>query len=1012
VVSRTVYDANGNVVQSFSPRAVDCALVAACEPSGTLNYVTTNHYDSLNRLIRQDLPVNTNNPTSPDATQYYIHRAYDFNGNLRFVSLATSVSDPTQVSAGAQTVNVYFDPGWIASSQVGTNTLIRYDYNGKGQQTCRRPLLACTTSDTSNGVLWSYLPNGKLASRIDQQGQPVSYVYDADSNLVSSHDASGLVSAGQTRVDTQNAYDDLDRLVRSDLKKQSDANWTFSSFAYDLNGNITDQNQNGLESSPNGALVKDGHKLHSDYDSANLLTQQIDSTLNQRVLNSFTKIGLESNREIDKSNGSGGWTPLQTTSWGYFANGKLSTLSTVNGSGTTIESHAVSYLDTNPNFANTYGVYVDGNRTQDQYSLRLGGGASSPCTTTSPCPTTYVYDPRDRLVQNNDGHGDRTSYTLDGAGNIQSQVQTTATGTTTVSNTYDPNNLNQLQQSVSGGLTLKYWYDSLGRQQCVTDAGGSQANCNPSQNTTASSDLLQDYTYDYLDRLQTYRAFSGGPSSNKTDEADYVYDALNRLVQETEQHPSFSGDQHVTQFSYLGLGGLETEEQQTSKNSGNTLFIKDFIYDVYGRRLAMTVSSSTLPGVPNGTFTYGYDVHGSVSQLVDANGNTTASYGYTPYGKSDSTLSQGENADKTNPMNPFRYSAKRGDTGSGTLDMGVRRFGPDVSHFLTPDFFYGSLANLSLSIDPLTDNRYDLAGGNPISFIEWDGHMVLHDGYGTAAAYPIAIDKPVRSIAQAPSRDCWSNPSACAGAAVAQGKELGIGILQGGEQLIGGLYHTAKLGFECLPQSMGGGRFDPIACARDIYQTDLAIAQHPGEFLGSQVDYEDFSHGRIARGIGHLLPTVALIAITKGAGIRAAGPETAVPTIAGEAPEGSAGLRLVVGGGRAQGFPGLQPRDISLNIRRAAVPHVVGDIAAAPFRSSSFGSAYFERVPYYAFTGKSAGALQEAARVLRPGGQLTIETGSDAPTGEIVGNLAMAGFRGITEEDLGFKRFTAILGGL
>ena len=38
----------------------------------------------------------------------------------------------------------------------------------------------------------------------------------------------------------------------------------------------------------------------------------------------------------------------------YFANGKLNHLTTVNGSGTTLESHAVSYLDGN-------GVYVDGN---------------------------------------------------------------------------------------------------------------------------------------------------------------------------------------------------------------------------------------------------------------------------------------------------------------------------------------------------------------------------------------------------------------------------------------------------------------------------------------------------------------------------------------------------------------------------------------------------------------------------------------------------------------------------
>jgi RHS repeat-associated protein len=558
----------------------------------------------------------------------------------------------------------------------------------------------------------------------------------------------------------------LDRLVRSDLKSQTNANWTFSSFGYDLNGNISDQEQNGLEGNgtnnlPNGVVVKAGHKLHSDYDQANWLTQQIDSTLNQRVLNSFTPIGLQSSREIDQITGPGSFNLRQTTTWNYFPNGKLSGLTTTVPSQSpcptpctttqTIESHTVSYLDTNPNFAGTYGVYLDGNRTQDQYSLRPGGSAGS-STTRVAGTASYSYDPRDRLVQNNDGHGDVTTYGLDGAGNVQTQSTVNVSGTTTVSNTYDPNNLVQLQKSTtSGGPTLLYWYDDLGRQQCVTDTTGSRADCNPSENASGNKPLLQDYKYDYLDRLQTYRTYSGGGSP--TDEANYVYDALNRTVQETEQHPSFPGDKHITQFSYLGLGGLETEEQQTSKNSGNTLWIKDFTYDVYGHRLAMTVSGSTLPSVPNGTFTYGYDVHGSVSQLVDPNGNTTASYGYAPYGQTDTTLSQGENTDQTNPINPFRYSAKRTDTGSGSLDMGVRRFGPSTAHFLTPDFFYGSLANLSLSTDPLTDNRYDLAGGNPISFAEWDGHMALQDGYGAAATYPTAIDKPIRSIAQEPSKN-------------------------------------------------------------------------------------------------------------------------------------------------------------------------------------------------------------------------------------------------------------------
>jgi RHS repeat-associated protein len=542
---------------------------------------------------------------------------------------------------------------------------------------------------------------------------------------VTSHDASGLVDSGQTPVDTQSTYDDLDRLVRSDLKAQSATNWTFSSFAYDPNGNVTNQDQNGLEQSPGGTLVTDGHKLHTDYDTADWLTDQVDSTLNQRVLNTFTPIGLETKREIDKSNGSGGFTPLQTTTWDYFANGKLSHLTTVNGSGTTLESHTVGYLDAN-------GVYVDGNRTKDVFSLRPGGGATAPCNP-STCTATYGYDPQDRLVRNDDGHGDVTAYTLDGAGNILTQA---LNGTTTVTNTYSGN---QLQKSVNGGQTFLYWYDDLGRQQCVTDAGGARADCNPSENTTASSDLVSDYRYDYLDRLQTFRAFSAG---TRTDEANYVYDALDRQVQESEQHPSFNGDTHVTRFSYLGTSNLDVEEQQSSRSSGNLLSVKDFVYDVNGNRLAMTNTPYTngQPGTPT-TYTYGYDVHGSVSQLVDPNGNTTASYGYTPYGQTDTQLTQGDTS-PTTPLNPFRYAARRLDTGSGTIGMGARRFGPDISHFLTPDFFYGSLSNLDLSSDPITGNRYDLAGGNPISFKEWDGHMLVADGGGGAATNPSPAAPP------------------------------------------------------------------------------------------------------------------------------------------------------------------------------------------------------------------------------------------------------------------------------
>jgi RHS repeat-associated protein len=714
-VTTMQYDAKGNLTRQISPRGYD----ASSDKSTFTNYVTAYHYDALNRLIRSDLPVD-----GTFTTQYFAHNVYDFNGNLVSSSLPVTTSDPTQVAATSKTQLSYLDPGWIATSQDPGGPRVHFDYTAKGEQSLRTPETTSGSLDLTKQIQWTYFADGQTRSRVDQQGQPITYTYDAENHLVSSHDASGLTTPSQTFVDTQNAYDDLGRLTRTDLKKQTDANWTFSTFAYDANANIADQVQNGQESSPGGALVKAGRSLHNDYDGANWISTQFDygsgtpsspSPDAQRTLNTFTPNGLEASREIDKANGSGGWTPKQTTAWDYFANGKLNHLTTKNGSGATLEAHTVGYLDTN-------GIYVDGNRTQDSLSLQPGSGMSSPCFPTT-CNASYTYDPRDRLVSQNDGHGSTTAYTLDPSGNILGEA---INGATTKTYSYLGA---QLQQVTAGGQTSKYWYDDLGRLHCVTTSAGSASDCG--SGPTGTANLLADYEYDYLDRLSTYQAYSGG---SRTDNAQYAYDALNRVASESELHPGFNGTPRTTQFSYLGLGAQLTEEQRS--NTTGTLGVKDYTYDAFGHRLSMTSTPfSGGTAQPASTFTYGYDVHGSVSQLVDANGNTQASYGYKAYGQTDTSLTQGD-TDPLNPLNPFRFSAKRADTGSGTLDMGARRFGPDTSRFLTPDLFYGALSNLSLSVDPITQNRYGLAGGNPISFKEWDGHVALADGGGGAATTP------------------------------------------------------------------------------------------------------------------------------------------------------------------------------------------------------------------------------------------------------------------------------------
>jgi RHS repeat-associated protein len=141
-------------------------------------------------------------------------------------------------------------------------------------------------------------------------------------------------------------------------------------------------------------------------------------------------------------------------------------------------------------------------------------------------------------------------------------------------------------------------------------------------------------------------------------------------------------------------------------------------------------------------------VHGSISQLIDEAGTVKASYGYTVYGGSDAGDTQSLTAGDTNsqaPINPMRYSGKCTDSGTATsataqpdYDMGARRYGPNTGRFLQADAFASSLGDLGLAVDPLTQNRYALAGGNPISYVETDGHTAMadHGGGCTSPAPP------------------------------------------------------------------------------------------------------------------------------------------------------------------------------------------------------------------------------------------------------------------------------------
>ena len=704
LVARMEYDGAGNVVRRISPRAHDSALASL---------ITTMTYDRVNRLVKVALPY------KGAETPSFIHRDYDDNGNLTKTTLADSAATLAGVPLDKVTDVTYFDTGWVRTSHDHVNPKVTFDYRAEGMQSSRTP-------EGDETELWTYYDDGMIKEHKDRAGHPVEYFYDANDNLTKAVDRTGLFEAGSKPIDVRVTYDTLDQVEKVRHRKEGDTstNFKFATFRYDLNGNMSERADGGVETDT-GTQVTAPKRHRFTYDGADWLTMQEDFLADgcQKINNTFTSSGLEATRVVRKAtqacdDPSAAFQARQSTEWAYFLNGKLKKLTTRKGdlASPIVEQHDVDYLQD--------GVYVNGHRTKDVF-FRSSPGTGAPCTSAAaPCTAAYTYDGRDRLVREDKGHGTATDYTLDTAGNVTQKTS----GTSSLFYSYRGNQLQTVASGTQANVGAKYFYDPLGNVDCIASGGYSGTSCSG----TSSSNLLQDYAYDPLERLISVTGYSGG---TKTDSAEYSYDALDRVTSQKESHGigGTSATSRTTDFSHLGLSNLVTREDVSGDSKSAS---KTYSYDAYGHRISMTDDPKDQTK-PDETYTYAYDVHGSVSMLLDKAGTVKASYGYTAYGEKDGALTnEGAGVDDKDPLNAYRYTAKRFDSGSGTLDMGARRFAPDTGRFLQDDVYRGALSNLALATDPLTQNRYSLAGGNPLSFVEVDGHMVVADGGGGAATSP------------------------------------------------------------------------------------------------------------------------------------------------------------------------------------------------------------------------------------------------------------------------------------
>jgi RHS repeat-associated protein len=367
-----------------------------------------------------------------------------------------------------------------------------------------------------------------------------------------------------------------------------------------------------------------------------------------------------------------------TVDYEYYLDGLIKRQVEKKSSGTLVAEHTLEYN-------------ANGHRTKDTSKVMNADNHSAYLDEVK----EILYDPRDRVAKSTKKDAssgnvlETESYRHDANNNV---VEQTVGGTTTEYR-YDRN---RLQSATASGATSIYNYDPFGRLDTVTFLGTQ----------------LEKYVYDGFDRVVEHRT--------PTEKTRYAYDPMDRTSSRTKK--AGAAGEEKTDFNYLGL----TEDVLSEEVAGKIK--KSYFYGPFGGRLAQIKFKDD--GGKEYSY-YGYNPHSDVEVITDENGNTRSTYGYTAYGENDKEGFTGVDkptgdpggGQQEEPYNAYRFNGKRWDQASGDYDMGFRDYDPGLNRFLTRDLYNGALDDLGLMTDPWNNNRYAFAGGNPITFIEIDGHL-------------------------------------------------------------------------------------------------------------------------------------------------------------------------------------------------------------------------------------------------------------------------------------------------
>ena len=209
----------------------------------------------------------------------------------------------------------------------------------------------------------------------------------------------------------------------------------------------------------------------------------------------------------------------------------------------------------------------------------------------------------------------------------------------------------------------------------------------------------------------------------------YAYDSIGNLLSITsDTNQSFDWEgRRLIEHSVGGSTYTYTYNDQgirTSKSNGTTtteyfldgslvLFEKTgndviyYTYDVDGSLLSMNYNSDE--------YFYIKNLQGDIIEIVNASGNTVATYRYDAWGN---VIYQWDSGLGIAHINPYRYRGYRFDTETGLYYLNARYYDPSIGRFISAD---------SINyLDPSSEqglSLYAYCGNNPIMRVDEEGNF-------------------------------------------------------------------------------------------------------------------------------------------------------------------------------------------------------------------------------------------------------------------------------------------------